>query len=283
MLSLVLTLFSFSIDSRAQLPDTLRWYFEANRIAVDAYDLYRDLASAGYDSTFFMSSICDVSIVGHADCNAFEIQNELLAAHRKDYLVNYFESRSYAKNLRLQTATNAAPECINADANPQWRRVDFILLKFEAINPEVEHKEPKLGVATNKKLEAITELNVGETLVLDGLNFYPGRHIPLNEAKPVLKKLLKIMADHPTLEIEIQGHICCGPKSSADGVDMDTNEPNLSWSRAEIIYDYLIENGIAKDRLSFKGFAMTKPLVWPEVTILDQNKNRRVEVMVTTK
>ncbi len=275
--------FSFIISSASQEVKKLSWFFEPNRIAIDANEIYARLSTSGYDSSFFKSNICEVKIIGLADCNNYEDQNEKVAAHRVEYLVNYFESRSYSKNIHIQSETNAAKPCSEEGANSNNRRVDFVFMKVETLSVPIETNQPTSNITSNKKLEEIIELNVGETLVLDGLNFIPGKHIPVSQAKPVLKKLLQIMIDNPTLEIEIQGHICCGPIKGPDGVDMDTQESNLSWTRAQAIYDHLIANGVDASRLSFKGFAMTKPLIWPEVTIQDQNKNRRVEVMVKAK
>jgi outer membrane protein OmpA-like peptidoglycan-associated protein len=124
---------------------------------------------------------------------------------------------------------------------------------------------------------------VGDELIIDGLNFYPGSHRTLPEAKPIMKKLLQMMQQNPTLTIEIQGHVCCASKPNEDGLDDETGDFKLSWNRAQYVRDYLIQNGIAKERISFRGFAMTRPLVYPEKTIQDQIKNRRVEILVTTE
>ncbi len=127
------------------------------------------------------------------------------------------------------------------------------------------------------------ELNKGDELILEGLNFYPGSHRTLPEAKPVLKKLLQRLQDNPTLNVEIQGHVCCASKPNEDGLDDETGDFKLSWNRAEHVRDYLIQNGIAESRISYRGFAMTRPLVFPEKTIQDQIKNRRVEILVTAE
>jgi flagellar motor protein MotB len=92
-----------------------------------------------------------------------------------------------------------------------------------------------------------------------------------------------MMQQNPTLTIEIQGHVCCASKPNEDGLDDETGDFKLSWNRAQYVRDYLIQNGIAKERISFRGFAMTRPLVYPEKTIQDQIKNRRVEILVTTE
>jgi flagellar motor protein MotB len=41
----------------------------------------------------------------------------------------------------------------------------------------------------------------------------------------------------------------------------------------------LIKKGIHPDRLDFKGFNRTVPVVYPEVTEEDQQRNRRVDVV----
>ena len=131
--------------------------------------------------------------------------------------------------------------------------------------------------------ESMPELNKGDEVIMDGLNFYPGSHRTLPESKPILKKLLQALKENPTLMIEIQGHVCCASKPNEDGLDDETGDFKLSWNRAQYVRDYLIQNGIAENRISYRGFAMTRPLVYPEKTIQDQIKNRRVEILVTAE
>jgi len=132
-------------------------------------------------------------------------------------------------------------------------------------------------------ISSTQSLNKGDELILEGLNFYPGSHRTLPEAKPVLKKLLLRLQDNPTLIIEIQGHVCCASAPNEDGLDDETGDFKLSWNRAQHVRDYLIQNGIAESRISYRGFAMTRPLVFPEKTIQDQIMNRRVEILVTAE
>ena len=87
------------------------------------------------------------------------------------------------------------------------------------------------------------------------------------ESIPVLKDLLKLMNDNPGLEVEIGGHVCCGPSME------------LSVLRAKRVYDYLVENGIAKKRLTYKGYSFDKPIA-KEDTEEGKMLNRRVEITV---
>lgn len=132
-------------------------------------------------------------------------------------------------------------------------------------------------------LEKTADLNTGDELIVEGLNFYPGSHRTLPEAKPILRKLLETMQSNPTMMIEIQGHVCCASRPNEDGLDDETGDFRLSWNRAQFVRDYLVQNGIAPERITYRGYAMTHPLVYPEVTIQDQIKNRRVEILITAE
>ena len=132
-------------------------------------------------------------------------------------------------------------------------------------------------------VEKTVDLNAGDEVIVEGLNFYPGSHRTLPEAKPILKKLLELMQTNPTLMVEIQGHVCCANKPNDDGLDDETGDFRLSWNRAQFVRDYLVQNGIDAARISYRGYAMTHPLVYPEATIQDQIKNRRVEILITAE
>lgn len=142
-----------------------------------------------------------------------------------------------------------------------------------------------LPVKAKKTLsaESTPEFHKGDELIAQGLNFYPGSHRTLPEAKPILKKILELLEENPNLKIEIQGHVCCASKPNEDGLDDETGDFKLSWNRAQYVRDYLVQNGIDADRITYRGFAMTRPLVYPEKTIQDQIKNRRVEILITSE
>ena len=73
-----------------------------------------------------------------------------------------------------------------------------------------------------------------------------------DRSKPSLQLLLGFLEANPTVSIEIAGH------TDSDG----TNEYNadLSQRRAETVLKFLIEKGIAKERLQAKGYGETKPI-----------------------
>jgi outer membrane protein OmpA-like peptidoglycan-associated protein len=55
----------------------------------------------------------------------------------------------------------------------------------------------------------------------------------------------------------------------------------ISKSRARSVYNELVHLGIDKSRLDYVGMSNTEPLVFPEKTNADRQRNRRVDVKIT--
>ncbi len=140
---------------------------------------------------------------------------------------------------------------------------------------EMDKIEEEL-ISVQKK---ILNMKVGDKLVIENLIFLPGRHVLREESKAQVQILLKVMMDNPAVKIEIQGHVCC-ETIRKDGYDMDTREFKLSTNRAKYVYDYLVTRGIDKNRLKFKGFGRSRPIVAHELTPEDKSTNRRVEIEI---
>ena len=119
--------------------------------------------------------------------------------------------------------------------------------------------------------DQIIKAKVGDKVKLKALNFQPGLDVLLPEAVPTLEELLKVMKSNQKLVIQVQGHICC---ASADYAD-------LSTARAYRVYEYLLNNGIGSERISYVGFGVSQPLFSiPEKSNAEEIANRRVEVKI---
>ena len=71
------------------------------------------------------------------------------------------------------------------------------------------------------------------------------------ESKTALDELVKLLNENPNVTIELSAH--CDYKGSSE------YNKTLSQRRAETVVNYLIEHGIAKDRLSPVGYGKEKP------------------------
>lgn len=111
---------------------------------------------------------------------------------------------------------------------------------------EPYHRDIPL-VALNSIGDEITLENV--FFDLDSYNLRPESYIELD-------KLAQYLTDNPGLKIELQGH--------TDTQGDDKHNLELSQNRAKAVYDYLISKGIAKERLTYKGFGETQPVITDE-------------------
>tara|TARA_B110000285_G_scaffold224400_1_gene281198 strand:+ start:5334 stop:5738 length:405 start_codon:yes stop_codon:yes gene_type:complete len=85
----------------------------------------------------------------------------------------------------------------------------------------------------------------------------------------VMQSLQEQLKSNPLLSIHVRGHVCCGPSKP------------ISEKRARKAAKYLEKIGVKKERISYCGYSNTRPLVLPEKTEDDAQKNRRVDFILT--
>jgi OOP family OmpA-OmpF porin len=113
--------------------------------------------------------------------------------------------------------------------------------------------------------EQIVELNAYAKTIL----FNSGKSSFKEETYSVLLSITAILKEFPSSKFSIEGH------TDSDG--RDAMNQTLSEERAGSVKAYLIENGIAADRLTSLGFGEANP-VDTNKTSKGKANNRRVEV-----
>lgn len=93
----------------------------------------------------------------------------------------------------------------------------------------------------------------------------------LPESEPELAQLIKFLAENYRLKVEIQGHTD----------DTGTPEKNqlLSEKRAQSVVDYLVENGIDRERLKWAGYGENRPVAGND-TPAERRLNRRTTIKI---
>jgi len=118
-------------------------------------------------------------------------------------------------------------------------------------------------------------LQAGDKILLKNMVFLGGRTKLTNGGRKELDNLLAFLKKNTTIRFEIQGHVCCIEGYNEDAVDEDTHIPNLSFARAKYVYDYLIANGIAADRMTYSGYGRKLPIEGGY-----EQDNKRVEILI---
>ncbi len=88
------------------------------------------------------------------------------------------------------------------------------------------------------------------------------------EAQPMLDEAVAILKENPEINIEIDGH--------TDSTGPAAYNMTLSEERAKAVMKYLVDRGVNAERLTMKGFGLTKPAASND-TKAGRAKNRRVE------
>ena len=228
-------------------------YFDFNEIKVNvpSQKVFQDWHSENPNAEIYQ-------IIGYCDTVGTNAYNKKLAKERIRTIEKLLKSNKIALTRDVQKVVVGEDFETSID-QAENRRVTFLY----------STKEELKSYATSLKAA-----KKGQYLELKGLNFYGGKDIVLPKSTAVLEELLEVMKSNENLNIEIHGHICC--------FTVDTE--NLSFKRAQAVYDYLVKNGIAMDRLSFKGFGSTKPIYsLPENSEEERIANRRVEILILQK
>ena len=108
-----------------------------------------------------------------------------------------------------------------------------------------------------------------DTLVLEGVHFETAKAVLTENSKTILEIVARSLADWPEVRVEIGGH--------TDARGSDKYNLDLSQRRAEAVRTYLIERGVAPDRLTAHGYGEAKPIA-DNGTEAGRAKNRRVEL-----
>lgn len=211
-----------------------------------------------------------VKLYGFCDSKGTNSYNDTLALKRVNEVYNFLKNNTIdiVKNIEIRGFGEDFKQSKIQDEN---RRVTIIFK--EKLSESVTEKNPELE--KTKFTEKIKSAKKGDLLKLDNIYFYNNSAKVVTKSEPILYELLCVLVDNPTLKIEIQGHICCKRPDEPDVV---------SAARARAVYNYLIRNKIDRTRMTYKGYGVSRPVhPIPEKNALEEDDNRRVEILIVEK
>lgn len=122
----------------------------------------------------------------------------------------------------------------------------------------------------NKNLYLVP-IVVGQTIRINNIFFEFAKADLKTESFAELNRLVTYLKNNATIKIEMSGH--------TDNVGDDGANLKLSSARANAVQNYLVSNGIATERVFFKGYGETKPILTND-TEEGRALNRRVEFTI---
>lgn len=117
-------------------------------------------------------------------------------------------------------------------------------------------------------------IETGETYQINNINFDTDSYELSDQVMNILNEFIAFLEENPMVTVSIQGH--------TDNVGDPKKNLTLSTNRAQAVNNYLILEGIAPNRLEFKGFGESKPVATNK-TEEGRAKNRRTEFVILSK
>jgi outer membrane protein OmpA-like peptidoglycan-associated protein len=103
-----------------------------------------------------------------------------------------------------------------------------------------------------KKDILLQPIQLNATLTFSNIQFTTNSFTLPESGKIELNKLITLLNENPGIRVEIGGH--------TDNIGLPENNRVLSENRAKAIVQYLQENKIAANRLTWKGYGASQPI-----------------------
>lgn len=274
LLVLLLVLVSSNGNARVELQSV---YFIGSSAELTEYSSFiLDRLKSSFDRGDYQI----IEVNGYSESGPNPAANKKIAKERLQTI--FLRLKADTTNVTINNYGNQRIELNFKPVN--WNRIDIYYNVVEAWKDQLKDSS---DVFNRKRWDTIPERSISAPdsnrfieispyyRIPDGvpvtlpLYFKGNKGIMKEESLPALDQLYRTMASYPNLTLHIRGHVCCG------------NKMGLSRKRAKAVYKYLRKKGIAKNRISYKGYSNSQPLVTPEKTESDRAKNRRVDVVFT--
>lgn len=149
---------------------------------------------------------------------------------------------------------------------------DAYLLKIESVDVAAEQQAVVRVVLVAKPKTAQVELTQEEVRIRSSVFFKLNSAELSEQSNALLTEVVDVLVRNPQVtSVEVQGH--------TDGQGTPAQNLQLSQERAEAVRTWLINAGIAADRLTAKGYGDTRPLL-PNITERARARNRRVQFII---
>ncbi|MGB3617921.1 MAG: OmpA family protein [Catalinimonas sp.] len=267
-----------------RLDDTWRrWSKPKNlggQINTPDWDAYYTVAAAG-DQAYLVTT--EGSTRGSRDIFKIALPNEVKPEPVVLVQGRVFDAKTHRPLAARISFTTTSGKPVQARAHPEDGTYTLVLepgQKYEYVAEApgyigVDEEFSLVDVYEYAEMEQdiyLQPLQKGQTIRLKQIQFARSKHDLLPRSMPTLERLLRLMEENPTLEIELAGH--------TDNRGSFSANMQLSEDRVTEVKRYLTERGVKGRRISLQAYGPKQPIADnddPEARRL----NRRVEFTVT--
>jgi outer membrane protein OmpA-like peptidoglycan-associated protein len=170
-----------------------------------------------------------------------------------------------------QAASANALSAAHADAEQSRLAAQQAQLSAQQAETDKAAMRTRLSEQLNKILQTRDSAR-GLIVSMSDVLFDTGKYTLKPGAREKLAKVAGILLAYPGLNIEVGGY--------TDNVGGDGMNQTLSENRAASVRDYLVQQGVATNSVSAKGFGNTLPVA-SNGNSAGRQQNRRVELLVS--
>jgi outer membrane protein OmpA-like peptidoglycan-associated protein len=166
------------------------------------------------------------------------------------------QAQADAARERASKDQALAQQALQAAARAEREKAELRATLLRQLNVILETRETARGLV----------VNISDVL------FDTGQYTLKPAAREKLARAAGIVLSHPGLKLELEGH--------TDSVGGDEFNQQLSEKRAASVRDFLVQQGVALNSVTARGFGKTMPVASND-TAAGRQLNRRVEMIVT--
>ena len=188
-----------------------------------------------------------------------------------------------AEARRIKEATDAEARRVKEATDAEARRIKDstnavadaarvkVMTDAEARRAKELADAEALRLAQQKSNDTVFVLIKGKTVVLRGVNFEFNKATLTEDSEIILRRAYNAMVANPEVAVVITGH--------TDNVGSQKYNQVLSLKRAQSVKKWLVEHGIASNRMRTVGRGLNEPVASNE-TDAGRAENRRIEFYV---
>jgi outer membrane protein OmpA-like peptidoglycan-associated protein len=180
-------------------------------------------------------------------------------------------ARAQSDMAANQASSGAALSAAQADADQSRLAAQQANVSAQQAEADKAAMRVKLSEQLNSILQTRDSAR-GLIVSMSDVLFDTGRYSLKPGAREKLAKVAGILLAYPGLNIEVGGY--------TDNVGGDSMNQTLSENRAGSVRDYLVQQGVATNSVSSKGFGNTLPVASNDSSA-GRQQNRRVELLVS--
>ncbi len=258
------------MDGYSQTHDTMHIYFELDKTHINERGI-KMIDSIIKDNRLLHET--KITIMGYADYLGTDAYDRVISEARAKNVEDYLVVSGYNKNdiKRCVGKGKINRAAVNGKKGfSSERKVDII---FDGRKDTSDDQRFRYD---------LEKMVVNDAIPIKNLEFYQGSLRMMPDSYFWLDMLVAYLKKNSTIVFQLEGHVCC--LGFNDGRDEPYDEGTLSQKRAQGVADYLIKNGIAKERMKAAlGLGNINPIRDEESGRENEALSRRVELRIISK